>query len=485
MFNKILIANRGEIAVRVIRTCRRLGIKTVAVFSEADRQALHVRLADDAYCIGPARPDLSYLNIPNILSVAHATQCDAIHPGYGFLSENPTFAEITQKCGFVFIGPNHRAMERMGQKSVARDLMIRSGVPVMPGSTGSVDDPEEGLKIAHKVGFPVLVKASAGGGGRGMRLVETEDRFRTLFSTAQAEAQSAFGDGRVYVEKYLRNPRHIEVQIMGDHHGNVVALGERECSIQRRHQKLIEESPSPAVNADLRRRLCETAVKAAKAIDYVNAGTIEFLLDADGNFFFMEMNTRLQVEHPVTELVTGYDLVEMQLRVASGEPLPFKQEDVTPHGWAFECRINAEDPANGFAPCPGRINDYLPAGGPWVRVDSAAYTGYAVSPSYDSMVAKLIVWGPDREMAMDRMQAALHEFRVEGIKTTIPFHQWAFSHEEFRSGQLTTGFVDKHQVSMIAYLQRTDEEDRERANGAGGKAAEHGKTQDQNGTGRA
>jgi len=358
--------------------------------------------------------------------------------------------------------------------------MIRSGVPVMPGSTGSVEDPEEGLRIAHKVGFPVLVKASAGGGGRGMRLVETEDRFRTLFSTAQGEAQSAFGDGRVYVEKYLRNPRHIEVQIMGDHHGNVVALGERECSIQRRHQKLIEEAPSPAVDADLRRRLCETAVKAAKAIDYVNAGTIEFLLDAEGNFFFMEMNTRLQVEHPVTELVTGYDLVEVQLRVASGEPLPFRQEDIKPNGWAIECRINAEDPAGNFAPCPGTIDLYIPAGGPWVRVDSAAYTGYAVSPSYDSMVAKLIAWGPDRLTAIDRMRAALHEFRVDGIKTTIPFHQWALSHEEFREGRLTTGFVDKHQVSMMAYLQPPTDE-------AGGTqkekaAAAHGKTPERNGT---
>ncbi|HEY9068759.1 MAG TPA: acetyl-CoA carboxylase biotin carboxylase subunit [Candidatus Ozemobacteraceae bacterium] len=480
MFGKILIANRGEIAVRVIRTCRRLGIRTVAVFSEVDRNALHVQLADEAYCIGPARPDLSYLNIPNILSVAHATQCEAIHPGYGFLSENPTFAEIAQKCGFVFIGPGHRAMERMGQKSVARDLMIRSGVPVMPGSTGSVEDPEEGLRIAHKVGFPVLVKASAGGGGRGMRLVETEDRFRALFSTAQGEAQSAFGDGRVYVEKYLRNPRHIEVQIMGDHHGNVVALGERECSIQRRHQKLIEEAPSPAVDADLRRRLCETAVKAAKAIDYVNAGTIEFLLDAEGNFFFMEMNTRLQVEHPVTELVTGYDLVEVQLRVASGEPLPFRQEDIKPNGWAIECRINAEDPAGNFAPCPGKIDLYIPAGGPWVRVDSAAFSGYTVSPSYDSMVAKLIAWGPDRLTAIDRMRAALHEFRVDGIKTTIPFHQWALAHEEFREGHLTTGFVDKHQVSMMAYLQPpTDEAGDKKKEKA---AAAHGKTPERNGT---
>ncbi|HNW35996.1 MAG TPA: carbamoyl phosphate synthase, partial [Candidatus Ozemobacteraceae bacterium] len=320
-------------------------------------------------------------------------------------------------------------------------------------------------------------------GGRGMRLVETEDRFRTLFNTAQAEAQSAFGDGRVYVEKYLRNPRHIEVQIMGDHHGNVVALGERECSIQRRHQKLIEESPSPAIDADLRKRLCETAVKAAKAIDYVNAGTIEFLLDGEKNFFFMEMNTRLQVEHPVTEFVTGYDLVEVQLRVASGEPLPFKQEDITPNGWAIECRINAEDPGNNFSPCPGQIENFLPAGGPWVRVDSAAYTGYAVSPSYDSMVAKLITWGPDREAAIDRMRAALYEFRVDGIKTTIPFHQWALSHPEFRSGNLTTGFVEKHQAGMLAFLQKMGKQAVPMRDETGAEAAAgNGKTQERSGT---
>jgi len=452
MFKKVLIANRGEIAVRIIRTCKRLGISTVAVFSEADRNALHVRMADEAYCIGPARPDLSYLNIPNILSVAQATKCEAIHPGYGFLSENPNFSEISQKCGFVFIGPMYRAIERMGQKSVARDIMQKSGVPIMPGSSGSIENVEEGLKIARDIGFPVLIKASAGGGGRGMRLVETEEQFGALFNMARAEAQSAFGDGRVYLEKYLMNPRHVEIQIIGDAFGNVISFGERECSIQRRHQKLIEESPSPAVEVDLRRRMAETAVKAAKAIEYTNAGTVEFLLDSEGKFYFMEMNTRLQVEHPVTELVTGYDLVELQLRVSAGERLPISQEMVKQTGWAIECRVNAEDPNNNFSPCPGKISEYITPGGPWVRVDSAAYSGFVVSPTYDSMVAKLAVWGPDRNTAIDRMRVALEEFTIEGIKTTIPFHLFVMEHPKFRSGQISTKFVDSY---LKDFLQKT------------------------------
>jgi acetyl-CoA carboxylase biotin carboxylase subunit len=442
MFKKVLIANRGEIAVRVIRTCKRMGIATVAVFSEADRQALHVQMADEAYCIGPARPDLSYLNIPNILSVAQATKAEAIHPGYGFLSENPSFSEITAKCGFVFIGPSHRAIERMGQKSMARDIMQKSGVPVMPGSSGSIETPEEGLKVAREVGFPVLVKASAGGGGKGMRLVETEDRFKVLFETAQGEAKSAFGDGRVYVEKYLQNPRHIEIQIMADMHGNVFAFGERECSIQRRHQKLIEEAPSSAVTKEIRTRMAETAIKAAKAIDYVNAGTIEFLMDSTGKFYFMEMNTRLQVEHPVTELVYGHDLVELQLKAAYGEKLELRQEDLKPRGWAMECRINAEDPHNNFSPSPGRITTYQVPGGPWVRIDSAAYPDYVVSPTYDSMVAKLAVWGPNRRDAIDRMKVALKEYTIEGIKTAIPFHLFVMDHPDFREGNFSTKFVD-------------------------------------------
>ena len=453
MFSKILIANRGEIAVRIIRTCKRMGIATVAIYSEADQNALHVKMADEAYCIGPARPDLSYLNIPNILSVAHATNCEAIHPGYGFLSENPSFAEIVDKCGFVFIGPDHRAIERMGQKSVARDLMIRSGVPVMPGSQGSVESVDDALNIARNIGFPVLVKATSGGGGKGMRLVEKEEDFVSLFKMAQGEAEASFGDKRVYVEKYMRNPRHVEVQIIADQHGKVVALGERECSIQRRHQKLIEESPSPAVTPELRRRMAETAVKAAKAINYHNAGTIEFLLDSDGNFFFMEMNTRLQVEHPVTEMVCNFDLVELQLKVAAGEPLPIEGELVEPDGWAIECRVNAEDPAMNFIPCPGKIEKYLVPGGPWVRVDSAAYQGYLISSNYDSMVAKLIVWGRTREEAMDRMIAALREYEIKGIETTIPFHLYVLQHGEFRSGTFSTSFVDRNFAGFIKEQQ--------------------------------
>ncbi len=454
MFKKILIANRGEIAVRIIRTCRRLGVGTVAVYSEADREALHVQMADEAYCIGPARADLSYLNIPNLLSLAQATKCEGIHPGYGFLAENRNFAEITAKCGFVFIGPPPAAIGRMGQKSVARDLMQRSGVPVMPGSTGSLEDVAEAARVAREVGYPVLVKASAGGGGKGMRLVESESEFESMFNMARAEAQAAFGDGRVYVEKFLRQPRHIEIQVFGDNHGQVIALGERECSIQRRHQKLIEEAPSPVLTRELRQQMMETAVRAAKAIEYRNAGTIEFLLSQEGKFYFMEMNTRLQVEHPVTEMVYGYDLVEQQLRIAAGEPLSIRQEDVVPRGWAIECRINAEDVQHGFAPCPGRIHEYLPPGGPWVRVDSAAYPGYLVSPNYDSMVAKLIVWGPDRTSALDRMEAALREYVIRGIATTIPLHRLVMKHPDFRSGNFSTGFVPQYLDALLEALRR-------------------------------
>lgn len=449
MFSKILIANRGEIAVRVIRTCRRMGIKTVAVYSEADKNALHVKMADEAYCIGPARPDLSYLNVQNILSVAKVAGAEAIHPGYGFLSENPAFADVVEKCGFVFIGPDSKAIERMGQKSVARDLMDRAGVPVMPGSQNNLESSAEALKTAENIGFPVLVKATAGGGGKGMRLVEKKEDFIKLFEMAQAEAETSFGDNRVYVEKYMINPRHIEIQIIADKFGKVVALGERECSIQRRHQKLLEESPSVAISPELRKKMSEAAILAAKAVDYYSAGTIEFLLDEAGNFFFMEMNTRLQVEHPVTELISGYDLVELQLRVAAGEHLPDMDEIIQPKGWAIECRINAEDPFNSFVPSPGNIEQYFVPGGPWVRVDSACYPGYKITPNYDSMIAKLIVWANTREEAIDRMSAALLEFEISGVETTIPFQYYVMSHPEFRSGKFSTAFVDKNMKAFL------------------------------------
>jgi acetyl-CoA carboxylase biotin carboxylase subunit len=444
MFTKILIANRGEIAVRIIRTCRRMGIKTVAVYSQADKNSLHVRMADEAYCIGPARPDLSYLNFQSILSIAKATNAQAIHPGYGFLSENAAFAEVAEKCGFAFIGPDPRAIERMGQKSVARNLMIKAGVPVMPGSPNNIEDENEALEIAESIGFPVLVKATAGGGGKGMRLIQEKKDFINLFKMARAEAEASFGDGRVYIEKYMVEPRHVEIQVIADKHGKVVAVGERECSIQRRHQKLIEESPSPAIDLELRQKMSEAAIKAAKAVDYFSAGTIEFLLDKSGNFYFMEMNTRLQVEHPVSELTSNLDLVELQLRVAAGEKLEIQEEILQPKGWAIECRINAEDPFNGFSPSPGKIEQYMVPGGPWVRVDSACYPGYEISPSYDSMVAKLIVWGNNREEAIDRMSAALREYEIVGIETTIPFQYFVMQNEEFRSGNFSTAFVDNN-----------------------------------------
>ncbi len=449
MFDKVLIANRGEIAVRIIRTCHRMGIKTVAVYSEADKNSLHVKMADEAYCIGPTRPDLSYLNIQNILSIAKATNAKAIHPGYGFLAENPAFAEVVEKCGFVFIGPDPRAIERMGQKSVARDLMVRAGVPVMPGSPNDIEDENEALEVAQSIGFPVLVKATAGGGGKGMRLVHEKAEFINLFRMAKAEAEASFGDGRVYVEKYMLEPRHIEIQIIADKQGNVVAVGERECSIQRRHQKLIEESPSPAVDENLRIEMSKAAIKAAKAVEYHGAGTVEFLVDKDGTFYFMEMNTRLQVEHPVSEMVTDIDLVEWQLKIAAGEELEGSEEILQPKGWAIECRINAEDPFNSFAPCPGKIKKYLIPGGPWVRVDSACYTGYEISPSYDSMVAKLIVWGKTRKEAIDRMSTALREFEIEGLETTIPFQYYVMQNEKFISGDFSTTFVDNNMDEFL------------------------------------
>jgi acetyl-CoA carboxylase biotin carboxylase subunit len=454
MFKKVLIANRSEIAVRVIRTCKRLGIKTVAVFSEPDRDALHTQLADEAYCIGPASSALSYLNIPNLLSVAHATKCEAIHPGYGFLSENSNFADLTDKCGFVFIGPSQQVIQRMGQKSYAREVMAKHGIPIMPGTLGDVVDIDDARARAAEIGFPLLIKATAGGGGRGMRLVNVPAELEPMYLTATAEAKAAFGDGRVYLERYLEDPRHIEVQILADHHGNVFALGERECSIQRRHQKLIEESPSPALTPSVRAELLETAERAARVAEYTNAGTIEFLLDARGNFYFMEMNTRLQVEHPVTEMVTGIDLVEQQLLVAAGEKISIKPASELNRGWAIECRINAESIDDNFRPSPGLLTQFRVPGGPWVRVDTAAFQGYRVSPHYDSLIGKLITWAPTRVEAIHRMAVALDEFRVEGVETTIPFHALVMRHPAFLAGEFSTRFIETHLSQLLAEVKR-------------------------------
>jgi acetyl-CoA carboxylase, biotin carboxylase subunit len=447
MFHKVLIANRGEIAVRVIRACRELGIPTVAIYSEADREALHVQLADEAYCVGPTPSKESYLNIKNILSLATSIGVDAIHPGYGFLAENADFADYCKKCGITFIGPDAEAIEKMGDKSEAKDTMKKAKVPTVPGTEGLVEDIEEALVIADAIGYPIIIKATAGGGGKGIRIAENPDDLRRQVQMAQTEAATAFGNPGVYLEKFITSMRHVEIQIMGDKHGNAVYLGERDCSIQRRMQKLIEEAPSPALTPEKRQAMGEAAVAAAKAVNYSGAGTIEFIYDADGNFYFMEMNTRIQVEHPVTEMITGYDLIKEQIRVAAGLPLSFTQEDIVLDGWAIECRINAEDPDKKFMPNPGKIETYLPPGGYGVRVDSAAYQGYTVNPFYDSMIAKLIVWAPTREEAILRMLRALSEFKVEGIKTTIPFHQKVLRHEKFIEGDVTTKFLEMYPLS--------------------------------------
>jgi acetyl-CoA carboxylase biotin carboxylase subunit len=446
MLKKILIANRGEIAVRVIRACRELGVQTVAIFSEADRQALHVMLADEAYCVGPTSARESYLNIANIMAVATSVGADAIHPGYGFLSENSDFAEVCQAVGIKFIGPSPEAIDKMGDKSTAKATMKAAGVPTVPGTDGLVQNLEQALAVAREIGFPVIIKATAGGGGKGIRVVDSEAELRKALAVAQSEAGAAFGDAGVYLEKYLVRPRHVEVQVLGDQFGNVVHLGERDCSIQRRLQKLVEESPSPALTPELRDRMGRAAVAAAKAVQYEGAGTIEFLLDEDGSFYFMEMNTRIQVEHPVTEFVTSIDLVRMQILVASGEALPFGQEDIEWRGHAIECRVNAEDPDKNFLPSPGRIVNYLPPGGIGVRVDSAAYTGYVVPPYYDSMIAKLIVWAPTREQAIARMRRALEEFRVDGLATTIGFHLRLLDHPNFVAGDVNTRFLELYSV---------------------------------------
>lgn len=448
MFSKILIANRGEIAVRIIRACKELGIETVAVYSEADKESMHVQLADEAYCIGPTASKDSYLNVTNIISVATLTGSEAIHPGYGFLSENADFAELCENCGITFIGPRSDAIRKMGDKNEARNTMKQANVPIVPGTDDIITDINEAVKVSKEIGFPVIIKATAGGGGKGMRVANDIEELKKSIAQAQKEAEAAFGNAGVYLEKYVGSPRHIEIQIMADKHGNVIYLGERDCSIQRRHQKLVEEAPSPALNEGLRRQMGEAAVKAAKAVDYHGAGTIEFLLDKTGDFYFMEMNTRIQVEHPVTEMITGVDLIKEQISVAYGNKLSIRQSEVKIEGHAIECRINAENPAKNFIPSPGSIEMYLPPGGYGVRVDGFCYSGYKVSPFYDSMIGKLIVHGKDRKEAIAKMKRSLEEFVIDGVKTTIPFHLRLMDNELFKSGEFDTKFLENHKIEI-------------------------------------
>lgn len=447
MIRKVLIANRGEIAVRIIRACKELQIETVAVYSEADAEALHVQMADEAFCIGPYPSKDSYLNIPNIISVAKLTGCDAIHPGYGFLAENESFASLVKECQLIFIGPSPEAIAKMGTKDVARETMKQAGVPIVPGSDGIINDINEALNIAAKIGYPLIIKATAGGGGKGIRVARNEEELIKGINITRQEAETAFGNPGVYLEKYIEDFRHVEIQVLADNYGNVIHLGERDCTIQRRLQKLLEESPSPALNEEIRHKMGEAARMAAKAVDYSGAGTIEFIYDyKNQQFYFMEMNTRIQVEHPVTELVTGIDLIKEQILVANGEPLKYKQEDIQLNGWAIECRINAENPEKNFMPSPGRINMYLAPGGLGVRVDSAAYPGYSIPPYYDSMIAKLICYGSTREEAISRMKRALSEFVIEGVSTTIPFHIKLLEHEAFVGGNFNTKFLENYDV---------------------------------------
>lgn len=442
-FAKILIANRGEIALRILRTCEEMGIATVAVHSTIDQHALHVQLADEAICIGEAPSSKSYLNIPNIIAAALTRNATAIHPGYGFLAENARFAEICADHQISFIGPSPEAMRAMGDKSTAKETMQRAGVPTVPGSEGLLSSEREAIALAKDMGYPVMIKATAGGGGRGMRLVPDESAMSRLFQAAQGEAEAAFGNPGLYLEKFIVRPRHIEFQILADNHGNVIHLGERDCSIQRRHQKLLEEAPSPALTPELREKMGTAAVMAAKSINYVGAGTIEFLLDAMGNFYFMEMNTRIQVEHPVTEMISGLDLIAEQIRIAQGEPLKLTQDQVTLKGHAIECRINAEDPERNFRPQPGRISGYLPPGGPGVRMDSHVYTDYEIPPYYDSLIGKLIVWAPNRDAAIRRMKRALRECAITGVATTLSFHQKILETPAFLNGDVYTNFVEQ------------------------------------------
>jgi acetyl-CoA carboxylase biotin carboxylase subunit len=443
VFKKVLIANRGEIALRIIRVCKQFGVKTVAVYSQADRDSLHVRFADEAVCIGPPPGKESYLKVPRIIAAAEVTGADAIHPGYGFLAENAGFAEICTTSGIKFIGPTPEMITAMGDKAIAKETMKKAGVPVVPGSDGIVTGADSAREIAQAIGFPVIIKAVAGGGGRGMRIVREESDLENAFKTASHEAEQGFSNPAVYIEKYIDQPRHVEVQVFGDDFGNVIHFGERDCSVQRRHQKLIEESPSPVVDNELRRKMGEAAIKGCKAVGYVNAGTIEFLVDRDKNFYFMEMNTRIQVEHPVTEQVTGHDLIKLQLRVAAGERLPKKK--IVQQGHAMECRINAEDPSAGFRPSPGKITDFHMPGGFGVRVDTHAYAGYLVPPYYDSLIAKLVVHAQTREGAIQKMAGALEEFVIQGIKTTIPFHRQVMTDKRFVTGKFDTHFLEDFQ----------------------------------------
>ena len=446
MFKRILIANRGEIALRVIRACREMGIETVAVFSEADRGAAYLDLADEAICIGPAKSADSYLKVDRIISACEVGRAEAVHPGYGFLAENAHFADVCRSCGYEFIGPTSKTMSLVGDKNSARKIAQQADVPRVPGSDGLVESHADALVFANKVGFPALIKASAGGGGRGMRVALDADQLKASIQQAMQEAEAAFGNGAVYLEKFINGPRHVEVQIIADQHGNVFHLWERDCSMQRRHQKLIEESPAPNLKQSTRKAICEAAVKLVKTSGYTNAGTVEFLVDKDENFYFIEMNARIQVEHPVTELVTGIDLIKSQIRVAAGEVLPFKQSDIQANGWAIECRINAEDPDNNFRPCPGKIEDLIIPGGFGVRFDSHVHAGYTVSPNYDSMVGKLLVHQPTRQEAIDCMRRCLNEFKVGGIKTSIPLQLKILEHPDFQLGKIDTGFIERHFV---------------------------------------
>ncbi|MBI5374945.1 MAG: acetyl-CoA carboxylase biotin carboxylase subunit [Candidatus Schekmanbacteria bacterium] len=452
MFKKILIANRGEIAIRVIRGCQELGIKTVAVFSEADRTSLHVGFADEAYCIGPAASRESYLKIDNIIKVAKESGAEAIHPGYGFLSENSLFAKSCAEAGIKFIGPSPDVIEKMGNKIIARKYMSDAGIPVIPGAKGNVSD-EDAMSVVKDIGFPVMVKAAAGGGGKGMRIVHSEADMVSALRAARSEANSAFGDSAIYIEKYIENPRHIEIQVLADEHGNSVHLFERECSIQRRHQKIIEETPSPFVDDELRMRMGATALKAVNTVGYTNAGTVEFLVDEKKNFYFLEVNTRLQVEHAITEIVTGIDLVQQQIKIAAGEKLPFEQKDLSQHGSSMECRVYAEDPDTNFLPSPGQINSQRVPAGCGVRLDSFAYSGYTISVHYDPLISKLVVWGKDREEARLRMLRALNEYTITGIKTTIPFLKKILSNENFVKGNTYTNFIEKYIERETGYSE--------------------------------